>query len=111
MDALTRAEKFDRMMKKTDEKDDVEEEILETEDKLGTMKAERKRVGSMYDKETQYKRLKSKLKKKRKKFERLNSEVKKLESELGFDDDSKKSSSSSSSSSSSDSSSSDNSSC
>lgn len=76
MDALTRAEKFDRMMKKTDEK----------EDKLGTMKAERKRVGSMYDKETQYKRLKSKLKKKRKKFKRLNGEVKKLESELGLDD-------------------------
>lgn len=93
-------ENVNACMTLTDKRDEAEEEMMELDDRLGTMKATRKAIkrrGDTFEDEAEYKRLKKKAKNTRAKYGRLVKEVKRLEKLLGYDKDSTREKSSSSS--------------
>ena len=77
-------ENVNACMRLEEKRDEAEEEMMELDDRLGTMKATRKAIkrrGDTFEDEAEYKRLKKKAKKTRAKYDRLVKEVKRLEEE------------------------------
>jgi hypothetical protein len=102
MSDLNRSENFDTLMRRTAERDDTEEEMEKVDDRLASVKRDRKvakRDGTTFADEHVYKKLKRQSKSMHAKHERLSMEVQRLEKLLGYDDKSTGNMSSSSSSS------------
>ncbi|KAL7483982.1 hypothetical protein ACHAW6_011641, partial [Cyclotella cf. meneghiniana] len=100
MSDLNWTENINACMALTDKRDEAEEEMIELDDRLGTMKSMRKvmkRRGEPFADEAEYQRLKKKTKTTHAKYNRLAKEVKRLEKLLGYDDKSTGDKSSSSS--------------